>query len=45
MLLQGHFLLQSCLFYFLLSNFMGSILLAEEVVASLVMELIILFNI
>lgn len=45
MLLQGHFLIQSCLFYFLITNFVDSVLLAEEVVASLVMELIVLFSI
>lgn len=45
MLLQGHFLIQSWLFYFLLTNFIGSILLPEEVVTSLIMELIIAFNI
>lgn len=45
MLLQGHFLIQPWLFSFLLANFIGSILLPKEVVTSLIMELIIAFNI
>lgn len=45
MLLQDHFLIQSWLFCFLLTNFIGSIFLPEEVVTSLIIELIIAFNI